>query len=402
MRVALVLSAFPKLSETFIVRKFLGLLDHGVDVHVVCGLSDPREWDNFPELGQHPGIRERVHRAMQVRPRWKAVLSGSQAAAAAVVHNPRATRRYVGFSGKKLLIDSSLVSLAPDLVHFEFGALAVGRMHVGSMLDCKVVVSFRGYDLNFSGVEEAGYYEEVWAGADALHFLSHDLWNRAQERGCPPEKCFRLIPPSVDTDFWSTASDRSSRVLGVGERPLRVLGVGRLEWKKGYEHALGAIRRLRNRGIDCRYEILGSGTAYESLAFAVHQLGLHDVVRLSGAALPEVVRQRMTDADVFLHAAVTEGFCNAVVEAQSMGLPVVVTDAGGLPENVMDGVSGFVVPRRDPSGMSEKLALLAGDPDLRKRMGDCARQRAVQNFNLSKQVDLFVNLYSDLLEGTAK
>ncbi|MGB5572596.1 MAG: glycosyltransferase, partial [Thermoanaerobaculia bacterium] len=108
------------------------------------------------------------------------------------------------------------------------------------------------------------------------------------------------------------------------------------------------------------------------------------------------VRERMKEADVLLHAAVSEGFCNGVVEAQAMGLPTVVTDADGLPENVADGETGCVVPRRDARRMAEKLALLAGDADLRSSMSRNARRRAEENFSIDRHIDAFVDLYTDL------
>ena len=84
---------------------------------------------------------------------------------------------------------------------------------------------------------------------------------------------------------------------------------------------------------------------------------------------------------------IEEGFCNAVIEAQAMELPVVTSDAGGLPENVEDGVTGFVVPRRNPAALADKLALLARDPALRRRLGCAGRARATARFDLDRQAE---------------
>jgi len=106
----------------------------------------------------------------------------------------------------------------------------------------------------------------------------------------------------------------------------------------------------------------------------------------------------MAWADVFLHAAVSEGFCNAVLEAQAMELSVVCSDAGGLAENVSDGKSGYVTPRRCPEVVAEKLALLARDPKLRQRMGQAGRQRVMTEFGLEDQVAQFEALYANVLQ----
>jgi hypothetical protein len=94
---------------------------------------------------------------------------------------------------------------------------------------------------------------------------------------------------------------------------------------------------------------------------------------------------------------VTEAFGVAVAEGQAMGLPVVCSDAGGLPENVADGVTGFVVPRRDPFALADGIARLAADPHLRRAMGLAARQRAESALSLARQLDCFEALYRQVL-----
>ncbi len=108
-----------------------------------------------------------------------------------------------------------------------------------------------------------------------------------------------------------------------------------------------AVRKLVDRGVQCEYRIVGEGDFLGAVAFARHQLGLGDRVTFVGSGSRDLVRAEMQKADVLLHAAVSEGFCNAVLEAQAMKLPVVCTDADGLPENVENGVTGIVVARRD-------------------------------------------------------
>lgn len=405
IRIAFVVPAFPKISETFIVSKFLGLLKKGWDVHIVCGRSELKEWENFPELMERRDVRKRVHTIWPTQPRWLAVMLMPFTLLRCFIRYPKGTKRYL-FKGwkhwgvdtlRRLYLDAELLLLRPDLIHFEFGALAAERMHVRDLIGCKVVVSFRGYDLNYVGLDDPDYYRNVWEHADALHLLGEDLWRRAQKRGCPSEKTHALIPPAIDTEFFDPGERRHSESVGTPVRPLRILSVGRLEWKKGYEYALQAVRLLKDMGIRCEYHIVGGGNYLEAVAFARHQLGLEDVVDLLGAQPREEVRKQMLWADVFLHAAVSEGFCNAVMEAQAMKLPVVCTDADGLLENVADGETGFVVPRRNPKALAEKLALLAKDALLRQRMGEAGRRRVLEKFRLEQQIDAFDALYRRVL-----
>lgn len=401
VRILLVVTAFPVLSETFIVSKLLGLLERGYDVHIVCGRHARENWKLFPALQARAGIVQRIHSGWPTRHKALAALLLPLALFYAMLSRPSKTLRYLrkGYRQfgwdvlRRFYLDLPIILNQPDIVHFEFGVLAVGRMYLRESVGCRITVSFRGYDLNFSGIDQTDYYGEVWEQADALHLLGEDLWRRAQRRGCPPDKLHVLIPPAIDAAFFDPADRETTTNDGSSERPIRILSVGRLEWKKGYEYALQAIKLMRDRGFNVEYHIIGDGQHLEAVVFCRHQLGLEDYVHLLGAQLRERVREEMLWADIFLHAAVSEGFCNAVLEAQAMQLPVVCSDADGLPENVLDGVTGFVVPRRDPEALAEKLVLLTTDLQLRQRMGQAGRERVRNRFNLGKQIGAFAEFY---------
>jgi colanic acid/amylovoran biosynthesis glycosyltransferase len=400
--------AFPRLSETFIVSKFLGLFERGWDVHVVCNRSEAKNWKLFPHLAAVRSARRRVHVTWPSEPPWKASLLLPLAVLRCLQSRPLRTLRYlwrglkrfgVFETVRRLYLDADLVRLSPDILHFEFGALAPNRMYLRELLGCKVIASFRGYDLNYVGLDRPNHYAPVWSQAAGLHFLGEDLWRRARRRGFP-EDCFHvLIPPAIDTEFFAPrAGPPAPR---EGNRPLRILSVGRLEWKKGYEDALLAVRKLLDRGIPLVYRIVGDGDYLGAVGFARYRLGLESCVEFVGAVPRAEVLAEMEKADVFLHSAVSEGFCNAVLEAQAMELPVVCTDADGLPENVADGETGFVVPRRDPSAMAEKLEVLARDPALARRMGQAGRRRVQDRFRLADQLVRWEKFYGDVLAREA-
>lgn len=186
-------------------------------------------------------------------------------------------------------------------------------------------------------------------------------------------------------------------IAGVPSRPYRILSVGRLEWTKGYEYAMQAVKLLVDQGIPCEYHVIGAGNGLNSVEFARLDLGLKDVVTLLGPQSRNEVREQMEWADVFFHPAVLEGFCNAALEAQAMNLPVVCSDAEGLGENVGNSITGYVVPRRDWRTMAEKLALLAADPELRSRMGEAGRQRVVEKFQLATQIASWERFYHQVV-----
>ena len=405
-RVVLLVPTFPRTSETFIVSKFVGLLERGWDVHLVCYQSEPEEWNKFPALQADPEIKKHVHRAWAFKPKWLAGLLFLPALLRGLTRAPGATWNYLtkGFRRfgwgifQKYYLDLEMICLQPDVLHIEFGAFAVGRTYLKDLLECKLAVSFRGYDLNFAGLDQPDYYAPVWKSADACHFLGEDLWQRALRRGCPAGMPHCLISPAIDLSRFSPDKSLISDADGTPEKPVKILSVGRLEWKKGYEFALQAIKILKDQGVSCSYQVVGDGEHQNALYFARHQLGLEETVAFCGSLPHEKVMKQLNEADIFLHPSLSEGFCNAVVEAQAMGVPVVCSDAGGLKENVVDGESGFVVPRRDPQALAEKLALLARDPALRQAMGTAGRKRVQSHFQLEDQLRAFESFYEMILD----
>lgn len=401
MKIVLVVPGFPKVSETFIVSKFLGLLEQGYDIHILCRELNREDWEQFPELKSRPSLKKRIHTNWRIKPRayvpmlWAFVLLWT------FLQQPRTTveylktgwRRFGTGIFRRFYLDAKLVQNNPDIIHFEFGALAVDRMYLRDLLKCKIVVSFRGHDISFVGLDKVNYYRAIWEKADYLHLLGQDLWRRAQNRGCPSDIPHVLIPPAINVDLFDTEEH-----MRDGES-LTILSVGRLEWAKGYEYALQAIRLVIDAGLDICYRIVGDGKYFEALTFCRYQLGLQQHVEFVGILSHEQVRYEMQKADIFLHAAVSEGFCNAVMEAQAMRLPVVTSNAEGLAENVDDTVTGFVVPRRDPEALASKLLLLAGDPELRSRMGEAGRKRVVEKFNISDQILKLAQLYDTVSEA---
>ena len=99
-------------------------------------------------------------------------------------------------------------------------------------------------------------------------------------------------------------------------------------------------------------------------------------------------------ADIYIQPSVQEGFCNAALEAQAAGCLCVVSDAEGLSENVLNDITGWVVPRRDVKALSEKIEYVINLPDEKKQnIIAKAEQRVKKEFNLEKQVKEFIEFY---------
>ncbi|RME25977.1 MAG: glycosyltransferase, partial [Deltaproteobacteria bacterium] len=133
----------------------------------------------------------------------------------------------------------------------------------------------------------------------------------------------------------------------------------------------------------------------ERLCFAAHQLGISDRVHFVGKLPHEAVKKNMEEADIYLQYSLQEGFCNAALEAQAMGLLCIVSDAEGLPENVLHGVTGWVVPKRQPKLLAQQIEAVLQMPAAEH---ECIRQKAVERvkreFNLEKQREKFLKFYA--------
>jgi colanic acid/amylovoran biosynthesis glycosyltransferase len=294
---------------------------------------------------------------------------------------------------KQLAYYLPLFELKPDIIHFEFGTLAKDLTLLKQLSKAKSIVSFRGYDLNFIGLDNPNYYKDVWKEADALHFLGQNLKQRAIARGYREDKLEAFISPGIDTGMFRPKQQK------ITSAELRIVSVGRLTWKKGYEYALLALSRLRDDQVSFKYTIIGEGPHRQAIEYTVHELGLQNHVLLTGNLSQREIRDRLHKSDVFLHPAISEGFCNAVVEAQAAGLAVICSDADGLKENIEDEVTGIVFPKWDVQAIADRLKWVNSNRPQLKVMGEKGVERANRLYRIDDQMNAFLELYRKVYES---
>jgi colanic acid/amylovoran biosynthesis glycosyltransferase len=312
-----------------------------------------------------------------------------------ILLRPLPSRSFIKeFGLRKFMAGHYLIREEYDLIHFEFGTIAAQWIGIKKFIRAKVVVSFRGYDLNYYKLNKPGAFNEVWTSGDAFHFLGQDLYRRALLRNYNGLKPEYFISPAIDIGLFTPSDQKKQYKPGV----LEIVSVGRVVWKKGYEYALKAISLMKKKNLSIRYTIIGSGENMQAVQFCIHELGLSDCVILAGTLSPNETRKVLDSSHIFLHAAVSEGFCNAVVEAQAMGLPVVCTKADGLAENIEEGITGFAVDIYDAQALAVKMEKLYSDPDLRSTMGMAGKARAEKLYRIEDQIVKFESMYNEVLE----
>ena len=107
-------------------------------------------------------------------------------------------------------------------------------------------------------------------------------------------------------------------------------------------------------------------------------------------------------ADIYVHGAKADTFPNTVLEAIACGTPVVASAVGGIPEQIEEGVTGFLVPPNNATAMAEAIQKLLNNDALRHQMSQAAATSAQQNFNLERMVDDYLKLYLNLIENNTK
>jgi colanic acid/amylovoran biosynthesis glycosyltransferase len=148
-----------------------------------------------------------------------------------------------------------------------------------------------------------------------------------------------------------------------------------------------------------QYDIVGDGPLRSKLQQLIHDLNLESIVTLWGAQENSFVRRRMAEAHLFVLPSITasdgdqEGIPVSLMEAQASGLPVLSTRHSGIPELVIDGESGVLVPERDTQALTAGLSRLIAHPQDWIRMGRAGRKMVEENYNIAALVPDLVELY---------
>jgi hypothetical protein len=237
VRVVLVLDRFPAPSEGFIVDKVIGLLRRGVDLHVVCWELDDATLDLHPELAGSE-VRGRIH-AFPGR-NARGVLALVARTIRSARRRPRTTARLLSTlpgSGtelaRRLGTEATIAALDPDVVHFEFGWVAIRHIRLGDALPVPLTMSVRGADVAYHGLDRDDTYGEVWPRLAGLHCLGDDLWQRAQQRGCPSSMPVARIPPAVDVDRFTGRRGSSTVSTPCAASSTTVSTCGTASWAMG-------------------------------------------------------------------------------------------------------------------------------------------------------------------------
>ena len=206
-----------------------------------------------------------------------------------------------------------------------------------------------------------------WARSQAMSIARPDAWPR-----------FSVVRGGVDTDVWSRAGRRDA------DAPVEILNVGRLAPVKGQALLIDAVAQLRERGTAVHCRIVGDGPERAALARRIAELGLEDLVELTGPVGQDRIRELYEQADIFCLPSFREGLPFVLIEALAMELAVVATRIMGIPELIADGECGVLVSPGRADQLADALMELVGDAARRRRMGAAGREVVRRDYGLSR------------------
>jgi colanic acid/amylovoran biosynthesis glycosyltransferase len=374
LKVAYIMSRFPKLTETFILYEMLAMEKQGIQVEVYPLLREKVEV-------MHPEARRFVESAHYqpfislpiIRANFHFLWKKPRTYLGTLWDLLRANWGSFGFLTGALGIFPKVVLFARQMekekidhvqAHFASHPAAAGFI-IHRLAGISYSFTAHGSDLHR---DRHMLYEKT---AEAAFVVAISNYNRelilSECRGKYAEKV-TVIHCGVDTEVFQYRTDKTP--YEKGENPFMILCIGTLHEVKGQPYLIEACRMLQERGIDFICHFVGDGPDKEALTTLSNKAGLSDKVRFHGRLTRDEIARLLQDADVLTAPSVPtrdgrrEGIPVVLMEAMGSGVPVIASNISGIPELVEDKVTGLLVPPRDATSLAKALERYLADPDL--------------------------------------
>lgn len=407
MRVAFIVGRFPMLSQTFILNQVTGLIDRGHEVDIYA--EELGEAEKLHSDVTKYRLLERTY-YLPVVPKnlgWR-LLKGLSLLPERVVKAPIATIRSLNFfkygslAASLWLFYTIKPALAQpyDIIHCQFGTQSFrGRwFRIVNSPGAKLITTFRGYDIS-QFIQERGEsaYQDLFQAGDFFLANCEFFRQKAIKIGCNPSRILVHFSGLNVNKFMFKLHSPSP------DGKVRIVTTGRLVEKKGIEYVICALAQLVKQYPNLEYNIIGDGPLQLQLEQLIQSLNLTHIVHLLGWKDEQEIIEQLDQSHIFIAPSITaedgnqDAPINVLKEAMAMGLPVVSTYHGGIPELVQEGVSGLLVSERDVNALAEKMEYLINHPERWTEMGQAGRAYVETHFDLDQLNDRLVEIYQQVL-----
>jgi len=415
MKIAFFMDQFPRLTETYFLDQMTGLIRAGHEIDIIS--TSPSGQPKVHPLVTEFKLLERT-RYMNIETAFplnttKRVLKTIKLVLTNFHKSPKKILKALNFFSYQcpaldiyLRVIHGAIALSNgntdyDIVHCHLGQ--VGLMGVSlrkiGILKGKIVTTFHSADAYVYPHKwtHPNVYKNLWAWMDLCTICSDYMSNTIQALGANPDK-IRKLPVGLDFSKFIF----KERKLEPGET-IKIITVARLAEKKGYEYCIRAIAKVC--GISSKpilYQIAGEGVLRPQLENLIKELKMENHIKILGWCTQTEVTKLLEESHFFILPSVTahdgnkEGQALVLQEAQAVGLPVISTLHNGIPEGVLDGKSGFLVPEKDVEAMTEKIIFLVNNPQSWSEMGKAGREFVEKHYDIEMLNTRLLNFYSEL------
>ncbi len=406
MKVAIVVESFPSISQTFILNQITGLIDLGVDVEIYADFRD--EVDKVhPDVKKYKLIELTHYTADIPKNKIYRLLITIRLLFRATCKHPIKVFKYLFFlvirrekTPLRLLCwINTFFGKNFDIIHCHFAPIGLQAVDLKKFgIRGKLVTTFHGYDVNRVPLTAgSNVYKRLFKEGDLFTSNTNFTKSQAVGLGCNENK-IKILPVGLRIERFTYKSREIK-----SEGPVKILTVGRLVEKKGHEFAIRAIAKIVPEYPNVVYWIVGGGPLRSKLELLVSKLEIEKNIEFMGIRQEDEVLKIYQQAHIFLLSSVTasdgdrEGQGLVLQEAQAVGLPVISTLHNGIPDGVLDGKSGFLVPEKNADALAEKLEYLILHPEVWSKMGKCGQEFVRKNYDTKVLNQRLLKIYQELI-----
>lgn len=217
-------------------------------------------------------------------------------------------------------------------------------------------------------------------------------------QGLFPKERSLILENGVDVEVRYSINT-TLKPFGANGDSLKIFQVGNMCEQKGYLYTLRALGILKERGLDFHLCIVGDGPMKDQIRDMIQELSLEDNVTIVSGVYGDEKAGIFEKADIYLMPSLWEGLSIAMLEAMVYSKAMILTPVGGAIEVIKDNENGIFVPPKDVELLSQKIALLAENKVLRKKLGQNARETVVNRYNIVDRVHFLQELYIKMVNS---